>query len=488
MTARSESFDHLDMDPDESLFDEQLSRRALLGRSAAVGGTLAAGSLYAGGAATALGKGGHHRNWIPRIPASGNPLATREQRELEELAIRVSGTAGLQNAKQAVASRTRTIVGPGSISAEAQSRFNAFLDEWPMHYALLAAASDPDHPSVLGMFWAQPHEWFGMSVPGNRAGGGENVDNHYVIIPIDHGSHYEIRGRRFQPTPVDMPLSVIGNPAMTLVLGGLDLNRIKVRRDGTYKLTVGPRPANGNPNHVQTVPGAKYLFFRWTRSDWRQVPDGLRVRRLDPPRTRRWTEDQIAALAVPTMIEDVPATVWFLRVFAALPPNTIPPPTGAAGVGGLPSQSNSFARLQLADDEAFVFTIKPGGAAYFSAIMYDFWFRSIDYGQRQTSLNNGQSAPNPDGTITYVVSSEDPGVANWLDATGLHELTMLLRWQRVPSPPAPEGPPSVVSQKLVKFGDVDSAVPAGTPRLTPAERKQQLEERLATYLLRFRTS
>ena len=45
-----------------------------------------------------------------------------------------------------------------------------------------------------------------------------------------------------------------------------------------------------------------------------------------------------------------------------------------------------------------------------------------------------------------------------------------------------------MSQKLVKFGDVDSAVPAGTPRLTPAERKQQLEERLATYLLRFRTN
>jgi hypothetical protein len=31
---------------------------------------------------------------------------------------------------------------------------------------------------------------------------------------------------------------------------------------------------------------------------------------------------------------------------------------------------------------------------------------------------------NPDGTVTLVVATRDPGVANWLDTTGTHEGTL----------------------------------------------------------------
>jgi hypothetical protein len=271
-----------------------LTRRSQLGRSMAVGGALAVGSL-SGGTATASAQ--DRSTGATPLPSAGNPAATAEQRELEALAIRLLKTDPVKRAKQVVASRWKTIVGPSNITAEAQASIGALIDEFTFRYVLLAAGSDPNFPHVVGSEFSPAHHWFGTAVPGSRSGGAENPDNYYAVIPVQYGSSYEIRGRRFQPTPADMPLSVSGNPSLTMTLGTIDMNQINLRRDGSFTLSVSPDPAKGDPNHVQTLPGAMYLFLRYSRSDWRQVPDGLQVRKVDRPTARRWTQAQIATRA-----------------------------------------------------------------------------------------------------------------------------------------------------------------------------------------------
>jgi hypothetical protein len=377
--------------------------------------------------------------------------------------------------------------GPANITPEDQSLLAAFVSEYAFHYALMAVAGDPNYPRIVRSLYGPPHRWFGRSVSGSRSGGGDNADNDYVMIPVQHGTRYEIAGQRFPNAPADIPLVVIGNPSTSMIIGSVDLKQIKLRGDGRYTLTVGPEPSS-DPNHVQTAPGAMYLFIRFSRSDWRQTPDALAVRRLSQPTAPRWSMNQITARAVSMMNEDVAPEFFFTRSVtpSTLPPNTMTPPASSGGTGGLPAQSTSFARVQLADNEAFVVTASPAGAAYRSLQLYSFWFISLDYWERQTTLNNAQSAPNPDGTLTYVVSSKDPGVANWLDTTGLHDLILVQRWQRVPSPPGPAGPPAITA-KLVNFGALGAALPAGVPTVTPSQRKQQLAERLTTFLLRYKT-
>ena len=372
------------------------------------------------------------------------------------------------------------------MTAEARARFDELVDEFCFSYVLKAVADDPNHPLVVGMYYCPPHEWFGMRVPGTRGSGGDGPDQHYVLIPVEHGSHYEIEGRRFDPVPADIPLTMTGNPSLTMTLGSLNLLRINIREDGTYTLTIGPERANGDPNHVQTTPGVRWAFIRECRSDWRQVPSALRVHRFDPPHADPWTEQQIAQRAASLMVEDVGPMYWFMRIFAAMEPNTVSEVFNTGAVSGLVSQAILFARLRIEADDAFVFTIGPGGAPYRNIVLHDFWFRTIDYWKRQSSLNNGQSAPNPDGTITYVVSQEDPGVANWLDPGGLHELLVVNRWQGMPAEPGPEGPPSA-SGRLVKLADLESALPADIPLIDPDQRRAALDDRLETFLLRFRT-
>jgi hypothetical protein len=57
-------------------------------------------------------------------------------------------------------------------------------------------------------------------------------------------------------------------------------------------------------------------------------------------------------------------------------------------------------------------------------------------------MGHERARPNEDGTRTYVVSLRDPEVSNWLDADGLEEGTLLIRWQQIGAAGSPGAEPS----------------------------------------------
>ena len=93
-------------------------------------------------------------------------------------------------------------------------------------------------------------------------------------------------------------------------------------------------------------------------------------------------------------------------------------------------------------------------------------------------------APNEDGRYTLVVAHRDPGVANWLDTGGLHELYALHRWQGLPVTERTEAPH--VESRVVKLQELESMLPAGVKRTTAGEREQQLDRRRSAFQRRFR--
>ena len=100
---------------------------------------------------------------------------------------------------------------------------------------------------------------------------------------------------------------------------------------------------------------------------------------------------------------------------------------------------------------------------------------------RTVSLNKVQSEPNEDGTWTYVLSPEDPGVHNWLDTDGLHEGILTLRMAEFP-----EGGPRpdlAATGRVVDLDRLDAEVPQ-LRRVSSAERSAQLAERRTAYLRR----
>jgi len=110
-------------------------------------------------------------------------------------------------------------------------------------------------------------------------------------------------------------------------------------------------------------------------------------------------------------------------------------------------------------------------------VLQNAWTITSPYWNHQSSLTNDQSKPNADGTYTFVVSTRDPGVANWIDTTGLRDGTLFARWQGLPG----AVPTPTAGATAVALSRLDAALLAGTPHVTAAERAEQLAQRAAGF-------
>jgi len=412
-----------------------------------------------------------------------NPTANVDQRDLEALGIKVLETPAVQKAKQQAAGRWKSVVGPG-ITEEALLRFDELIDEWTFNYVLKAVNSDPNYPKVLNHLYGPAHEWFGMKVPGSRGSAGDGADQNYILIPVDGYARFELHGRRVDPDIADVPFTLIGNNSLTMSMGMLDWKDVQRDSDDTFTITMDPESANGRRNHLQTNIDVKYLFIRDCRSDWRQSANAYRIHRLDPPTAPPFTLDQLADRSARYIGDDIPAIYSFKRTMDMIPINVVTPPFNTGTIGGLETQSMVFMHPKLEDDDAFVITVGPANAAFRSLTAYDVWFRTFDYWKHTSCMNNSQSTPNQDGSTTYVISIKDPGVYNWIDPAGFNEFYLLHRWQGLPKNPGSEGEPWIKGE-LVKLNDIEALLPEGMKRVTTEERKQQLAERLETFITRY---
>jgi hypothetical protein len=139
-------------------------------------------------------------------------------------------------------------------------------------------------------------------------------------------------------------------------------------------------------------------------------------------------------------------------------------------------------RYDLKPNEVFLITLKKGRAAYLGVQTADPWFLAADARQHTASLNNAQVEPNGDDTYTYVVSAEDPGVANWLDTGGLYQGLALPRWQAVP--PGEPVKDYLLEARLMTRAELDRNYPA-LKRLAPPARARQRLQHAEEHALRF---
>lgn len=410
----------------------------------------------------------------PPPDSSITPLATADQAEADRQALRLMARPEVMRARDNVAARWRNVV-HNDPPIEAWLSFDDMLTDYTYNYALKAVA-DPNYPRVIHTY-TQPHQAHGVAIPGSRWGG-NNPDNAYRIIPIDGTAHYRLDGRRIGSGPADVSFTLTGDYETTTTLGLLTSRDLKTNPDGTFTITLDPDPANGRPNHIQTKPNTLFLYIRDTMSDWRQKPNVLAIHRLDPPTAPPRTDDQAAAIAAAAMIAGQAQVYYYVKVAHGTPNSFEPFPKSAGAGGGLVTQRSTMSDAILGDDDALVITLQPGGAAYYSLVAHDWWFITRDVTRYQSSLANGQSRPNADGTTTYVMSEKDPGVFNWIDPGRVRNPIMLIRLQGLPASPTLE---PWVKTRLVKLSQLKSELPAGTRWVTPAERAAQLAERKAEY-------
>jgi hypothetical protein len=423
-------------------------------------------------------------NGIAAVSAtqSPNPLATNDQELLDGRLAAFSSAHPFSAEREFV--RMSYLDGYGETpSDEAISRLDIAVDEL-VHGAMAVSLNSNGQRPRVHWLGAGTRDWFGVNVPGSRWAF-DNPDNAYRTIPIDPAGAYVIRGQRTGDGPADMTFSLINDPVTQGTEAFLDGKALVVGEDGSYSITVDGEPAGQRVNHIQTTAAAQLLFIRSNLGDWaNEEHDELHVEYLGEA-AEELSDEEVAARTTAFLHKAGP--IYGLALLGAKtrgqPANTFPAPSAVSTPGALVSQANSFGHFRIRDDECLLVTLDPGGAGYFIVPVTDPWMVGVDP-SRQTSLNQSQAVADVDGRYTFVVSLQDPGVHNWVDAAGLHEGTMMIRWQRLP---AGGGTPALEVQ-LLNLSELDAALPAGTLMLNAAEREEQLSARRADYLRRFEES
>jgi hypothetical protein len=415
-----------------------------------------------------------------------SPLETADEHALDGQSLRLLASQPVKAEAALVAQSFAA--DPYSRTVEGERILERAVNEVTYAGVVDAINRDPSH-SRLQWVWAPAHSWSGLAVPASKVLM-PNVDNVFRIFPVDNRHHYRLSAHLAGPAPTQVSLQLLpalpGEDGWSKVIQEVVDEDIHTEADGSFTLTVGPEPVAGQANHITTTQDAHFILVRDTIQDWaREMPYRMELTCLDGPSSSAPEDDATLAREAANVIHQITPRILQAKGggFANSPGfyqgsanGLTSPKIREGGRWGLSSSGHFL----LADDEALVLTLDPIGAKYLAVQLASGWLSSLDYLHHTASLNLSQITPNADGTVTLVVAPKDPGVANWLDTTGLHEGTLFVRWQKLPEP-LDSHAQGVRSVRLVKVADLDPTL----PKLPPAERQLRLKQRAAAYARRY---
>jgi hypothetical protein len=369
--------------------------------------------------------------------------------------------------------RTGTLLGSDRVPTEETDRAAGY------HHLLVLLAlgidealrpSDPYRPFFAPANVDNVLKW-GMDCP----------DAAYTGSSVRGDATYLVRGRRNSVRYLGF--QVMGGMASSSNLVADDL---ETDRDGAFELVLSATERPGN--WMQLDESSSSLVVRQFFYDWsNEVAADLSIECVEaPPSDASVTPPHLDAARVGAEIEALGAFVEASYAFwldveeggRAQGVNCFREPAALTQMGAAAENVSTWGSWSLTDDQALIIEVAPPEALYWSVSLGNFWWETIDYANRQSSLNGHQAVLDPDGVFRAVVAHRDPGVANWLDTAGNHHGAMIFRWLRAAAAPVPE-------VKVVEFGELDRHLPATTARVDAAQRRSVLEARYDAVRRRF---
>jgi hypothetical protein len=338
------------------------------------------------------------------------------------------------------------------------------------------AHDDPDYPL------------FGRLMDVSMPWGLDNPDCLYLHAAVRGDAEYRISGNLGSANHVDIQANfghfANGDISSWGTIASLSRFEIATAANGDFELHVGGAERAGN--WLRLAPGAEFVMVRQYFNDWEnERPADLLIERIGaaypPPPLRT---DQIAARIdkLRRWLERGGA-LWetMSRGLLAMEPNSLVVhlPQNSDERAGMRGQAYGMGNFHCEADEAVIVEFEPPPCHHWSFGIANYYWESVDFANRQTSLNGHQARLDGDGVFRGVITGRDPGVANWIDTAGHRTGSIAARFllsERAPTP----------SLRRVKLDAVDSELPADTPRLDAAERSAELARRRRAVWRRYR--
>jgi hypothetical protein len=307
-------------------------------------------------------------------------------------------------------------------------------------------------------------------------------DAAYTGSPIRGDATYVVRVRR--NTVRYLGFQVMGGMASTANVVADDL---ELDADGRVELVLSAdrRPGNWVPLEPQSSSlVVRQFFYDWTneRAADLSIDCVSRTSADDAPPVPAPLDPAGLAAQLDALGAHLEASIGFWLDIEeggrAQGVNCFREPAALTQMGAAAENVSTWGSWSLVDDECLLIEVTPPEALYWSVSLGNFWWETIDYAKRQSSLNGHQAVLDDDGVFRAVVSHRDPGVANWLDTAGNHHGAMIFRWLRAAGAPVPEC-------RVVRTDELPSALPAGTARVDPETRRGVLADRARAVRRRF---
>lgn len=305
---------------------------------------------------------------------------------------------------------------------------------------VLSAASelymegDPEHPR------------FAPIVTPARKLQGDNPDAIYHYARIRGDRAYRVTGTREGECYTSFTVHAAADDGgmAGAVLADVNHRDLTVAADGSYEVVFAPERHDGD--WVELAPDAHSIVVR----SYYQQPVSAQN---DPDTNVRIDIEALDADGPPAPLDDetmaarMAEGVAFLRQatigqglfgqsigvpFVADTPNELPKPFSFRDSGmpvpGAVDIHYAMGRWNLAPDEFLVMTGELPECVFANVMLWNVHMQTLEYRNRQSSLNQSQIALEDDGTYRIVIGERDPGVPNWLDTGGHPRGTIFWRF------------------------------------------------------------
>lgn len=334
---------------------------------------------------------------------------------------------------------------------------------------------DPLHPQLTHIM-----DW-------RRKQGGDNPDSLYLTAPLDGSSTYRLSGTRGSVRFIAITVCESGNsPWGGPPIAKMFNHTMHVEPDGRFEIIISPEPSDPPAkNWLKTTPNTHRLYIRQFFYDWEnEAPMEVRIDRLgDPVALPDVSVDSLSngLLKAGKWLSDITAywtnclEMWRKRPHEFLSFNQMVNNSLDATPGGEPL----ICYWNFAADEALIIrVVPPDPAAFWNFEIGDWWFETMDYRYRLAGTNGHYAVLEDSGEVIVVASHDDPGVPNWLDASGYSAGYMCCRWIGTDSAPQPK-------VECVKRADLFKHLPPSVKRIDAAGRCDQLAARRRGIMRRF---
>jgi hypothetical protein len=379
----------------------------------------------------------------------------------------------------ALARAEQRVLGAGvpSLPRDRAEGFRHLLRFLVAGHLLCVEHADADHPRFARM--VDPAWQWGLDMP----------DCLYLYAPLRGDAAYRVWGRCGSAHHVDFQVNwghfANGDISAWGTLSSASGDQLELGADGSLEVWLGgPQRAR---NWLPVEPNAEFLLIRQYFADWEaEQPADLAIERVGsggppaPPRT-----DQIAE-RLDKLVRwlDQGGALWERMsrgLVEGMAPNTlvVTRPADSDQRAGLRGQAYGIGNFHCGPGEAVIVRFTPPRCHHWSVSLANWWWESLDFAERQCSLNGRQARLDADGAFRGVIAQTDPGVPNWLDPAGNPRGTLAIRFLLADEAPK-------VELECVPLAQLPAQLPADTPRVSTSQRAASLERRRRAALRRYR--